>query len=292
MKYEFMKRHSKEYPIDKMAKVLGVCRSGYYDFLKRLPGKREQENEELIKEIKNIHTGNRRVYGSPRVQQELIKRGKKGSRKRVARLMKKEGIQSKIRKKWKVTTKSNPKVEAAPNYLDQHFTTDAPNKIWVSDITYVKTEDGWLYVGVVLDLFSRKVVGLSMGESLETNLIVRALTQALFHRRFSGELMHHSDRGCQYTSKEFKELAKRHGIKLSMSGKGHCYDNAVAESFFHTLKTEHIYLCGPKNREAMMNSIFEYIEVFYNRERMHSTLRYKTPEEYERIWKNKKREAA
>ncbi|MBS0627967.1 MAG: IS3 family transposase [Verrucomicrobia bacterium] len=191
-----------------------------------------------------------------------------------------------------MTTRSNPKAEAAPNYLDQNFLIDEPNKVWVSDITYVKTENGWLYVAVVLDLFSRKVIGLRMGESLETNLVKRALSQALRHRSLSGELLHHSDRGCQYTSKEFKELSKKHGIKLSMSGKGHCYDNAVAESFFHTLKTEYIYLCGPKNREAMKRNIFEYIEVFYNRERLHSVLGYRTPEEYERIWRNKREDVA
>lgn len=250
MRYEFMKNHSKEFCVDKMAKILGVCRAGYYQFLKRPPSKRALENQELLRKVKEIHKESRGLYGSPRIHQKLVKNGGKGSRKRVSRLMKQEGICSKIRKKWKKTTQSNPKAEAAPNYLAQNFSVGEPNKVWVLDITYVATEDGWLYVGVVLDLFSRRVIGLSMGDSLETSLVVKALNQALCHRSLEGELVHHSDRGCQYTSKEFRELAKRNGIKLSMSGKGHCYDNAVAESFFHTLKTEHIYLEGLKDREA------------------------------------------
>ena len=291
MRYEFMKNHSKEFCLDKMAKILGVSRAGYYKFLRRVPGRRALENQDLIKSIKEIQE-NRRLYGSPRIHKELLKRGNKGSRKRVARLMKKEGIQSMIRKKWKKTTISNPKAEAAPNYVEQNFLVEEPNRIWVSDITYVATQDGWLYVGVVLDLFSRRVVGLSMGESLETHLVVKALNQALCHRTLDGELIHHSDRGCQYTSKEFRELTKRKGIKLSMSGKGHCYDNAVAESFFHTLKTEYVYLNGLKDREATKRSIFEYVEVFYNRKRLHSTLGYVAPEEYERMWNNKRKVAA
>ena len=245
-----------------------------------------------MKKIKEIHEESRGLYGSPRIHQELLRSGNKGSRKRVARLMRQEGVQSRIRKKWKTTTKSNPKAEAAPNHVDQNFSISEPNKVWVSDITYVATEDGWLYVGVVLDLFSRRVIGLSMGETLETTLVVKALNQALCHRSFSGELIHHSDRGCQYTSKEFKALTKTHGIKLSMSDKGHCYDNAVAESFFHTLKTEHVYLCGLKSREAVKSSIFEYVEVFYNRKRLHSTLGFATPEEHERIWQAKQKKVA
>ena len=203
--------------------------------------------------------------------------------------MKGEKIQAKMRKKWKKTTIASKKVvEIAPNHLDQQFSVERPNKVWVSDITYVWTTEGWLYVAVVLDLFSRKVVGLSMGDSLETELVTKALKQALYRRELATtDLMHHSDRGCQYTSKEFKELTLRHGIQISMNGKGHCYDNAVAESFFHSLKTEEVHLNRYRTREEGKAAIFEYIEVFYNRQRLHSTIGYRPPAEFEEEWENK-----
>jgi len=175
----------------------------------------------------------------------------------------------------------------APNHLDQHFTVEEPNKVWVSDITYVATQEGWLYVAVVLDLFSRKVVGLGMGKYLDTDLLVRAVKQALWHRGLKDGLMHHSDRGCQYTSKSFQELACRHNMQLSMSAKGRCYDNAVAESFFHTLKTELTNFYNYRIREEAETSIFEYIEVFYNRQRMHSTIGYVSPVEFEEQWEGR-----
>jgi transposase InsO family protein len=285
MKYLFMKEHSLEFKVEKMAKVLRVYRSGYYKFLKGEVSQREIENRNLSEKIREVHKKNRKIYGSPRIHQELKKQGEKCSRKRVAKIMQKEKIQAKMRKKWVVTTQpSNTQERVAPNHLDQKFIVEEPNKVWVSDITYVATEEGWLYVAIVLDLFSRKIVGLSMGDSLHTDLVTKALKQALWHRNIKEELMHHSDRGCQYTSADFQELTKRHGIKLSMSAKGHCYDNAVAESFFHTLKTEHTNLCKYKIREEAKVSIFEHIEVFYNRQRMHSTLGYVSPEEFEQLW--------
>ncbi len=273
-----MKTHSREFSIEKMAEVFKVSRCGYYEFLNRKSNKRDLDNKALIEEIKNIHKDSRGLYGSPRVHAELSKKGKKCSRKRVAKLMKKEKIQAKMRKKWKVTTQPSKKaIEVAPNYLNQCFTIDAPNKVWISDITYVWTEEGWLYVASTMDLFSRKVVGLSMGNRLETRLVTGALKQALYRCSPKEGLMHHSDRGSQYTSTEFKELTQRHGIYLSMSAKGHCYDNAVAESFFHTLKTEETHLKRYRTREEAKLSIFEYVEVFYNRERLHSTLGYVSP---------------
>jgi putative transposase len=292
MRFEFMKEHREEFSIEKMAGLLGVSRSGYYDFLDKAKSAREIENEQLKEQIKSIHEKNRRVYGSPRVHNELKKQGKKCSRRRVAKLMKEEGIQAKMRRRWKKTTCVNEKAEPSANYLDQDFTTEEPNKVWASDITYVWTEEGWLYVAIVMDLFSRKIVGLSMGERLHTDLVSKALKQAIFNRGVKEGLMHHSDRGCQYTSKEFKELSSRHGIKLSMSGKGHCYDNAVAESFFHTLKTEHTNFFKYRIREEAKNSIFEYIEVFYNRQRAHSTVGYLSPEEFERQWRDMAQDVA
>ena len=281
MRFEFMKQYRQEFSIEKMAKILNVSRSGYYDFLEKGKSKREIENERLKKKIKNIHESNRKVYGSPRVYNELKKQGERCSRRRVAKLMREEGIQAKMRKKWKKTTCVDNRMEPSANYLDQNFIIEEPNKVWVSDITYIWTEEGWLYVSIVMDLFSRKIVGLSMGERLQTDLVSKALKQAIFRRGLKGGLMHHSDRGCQYTSKEFKDLSDEHGIQLSMSGTGHCYDNAVAESFFHTLKTEHTNFYKYRIREEAKNSIFEYIEVFYNRQRLHSTIGYLSPEEFE-----------
>lgn len=287
MRFEFMKAHSQEFKIEKMAQVLGVSRCGYYEYLGRVPSQRALENRMLIEGIKKTHKDSRGTYGSPRIHAELKKQGNSCSRKRVAKLMRQEKIQAKMRKKWKVTTQPSKKaVTIAPNHLEQNFTVEAPDKVWVSDITYVATQEGWLYVAVVMDLFSRRVIGLGMGDRLETNLIMKALKQALYSRNISQDLMHHSDRGCQYTSKEFKELTSRHGIKLSMSAKGRCYDNAVAESFFHTLKTEETHLCNYRIREEAKSSIFEYIEVFYNRRRLHSTLGYASPVDFEKTWKN------
>jgi len=291
MRFQFIKNHSKEFCVEKMAKILEVSRCGYYEFCNRKPNKRVEENRSLIEKIKKIHKNSRGTYGSPRVHAEIKKLGEACSRKRISKLMRGEKIQAKMRKKWKVTTQPNKtSIMTAPNYLDQNFSVEEPNKVWVSDITYVFTQEGWLYVAIVLDLFSRKIVGLSMGNRLETSLITRALKQALHHRGIkseSSELMHHSDRGCQYTSKEFKELTSGYGIKLSMSGKGHCYDNAVAESFFHTLKTEETSLRNYRIREEAKTSIFEYIEVFYNRERLHSTLGYLSPVNFEELYVSK-----
>lgn len=287
MRFEFMKAHSKQFPVEKMAEVMGVSRSGYYDFLHKGPSKRALEDQGIVEEIKKAHKKSRGTYGSPRVHAELKKQGISCSRKRTAKLMRKEKIQAKMRKRWKRTTLQSKKVvDIAPNHLDQQFHVEKPNKVWVSDITYVWTAEGWLYVAVVLDLFSRKVVGLSMGSSVSTELVTKALKQALYRRGVivNKGLMHHSDRGCQYTSKEFREIAVRHGIELSMSAKGHCYDNAVAESFFHTLKTEETHLKHYRTREEGQSAIFEYVEVFYNRQRLHSTLGYISPADFEEGW--------
>lgn len=289
MKFLFMRDHCTEFNIGKMAKTLKVSRQGYYDFLRREPSKRNLENQRLLRKIKIAYKKGRATYGSPRIHGELKKEGEICSRKRVARLMKKENIQAKMRKKWKATTKSHPKAVAAPNHLNQNFTVEREDQVWVSDITYIQTAEGWLYLAVFLDLFSRRIVGMSMGDSLETSLVVRALKQAVCHRGVHEGLMHHSDRGCQYTSKEFKELTESYGILLSMSAKGRCYDNAVAESFFHTLKTEHTNHYKFKTRGEAINSIFEYVEVFYNRNRLHSFLGYNSPEEFEISEKAKRR---
>jgi putative transposase len=292
MKFLFMRDHSTEFNIGKMAKTLRVSRQGYYEFLKREPCKRKLENQRLLEKIKITYKKGRGTYGSPRIHRELKKEGEACSRKRVARLMKKEKLQAKMRKRWKATTKVDSKAVASPNYLNQNFTVERENQVWVSDITYIQTAEGWLYLAVFLDLFSRRIVGMSMGESLETDLVVRALKQAICRRGVHEGLVHHSDRGCQYTSKEFKEITAYYGIRLSMSAKGRCYDNAVAESFFHTLKTEHTSHCSYKTRDEAINSIFEYVEVFYNRSRLHSFLDYNSPEDFEVLEKSKKQAVA
>lgn len=282
-----MRKHQDEFNIEKMAQMLNVSRSGYYEFVLKGESVRATENKKLKEKIKVIHEKSRKIYGSPRIHQELKKGGEKVSRKRVARLMREEGIQAKMRKKWTKTTTLNQGAKVTPNYLNQNFKANEPNRVWVSDITYIETEEGWLYLAIVMDLFSRRIVGLSMGDRLETRLVSQALKQGLIHRDIKNDLMHHSDRGCQYTSQEFRELTARHGIKLSMSGKGNCYDNAVAESFFHTLKTEHTNFYRYRIREEAKSSIFEYIEVFYNRQRSHSTTGYLSPEDFENQWRKR-----
>lgn len=283
MKFEFMRNRSEEFSIEKMAKIFEVSVNGYYSYIKRKASFREEENNHLIDLIAKIYREGRSMYGSPRIHGKLKNQGIKCSRKRVAKLMRKQGLAAKMRKSWKKTTRQG-KRDAAANLICQEFKAEAPNKKWVSDITYIKTKEGWLYLTAIIDLFSRKVVGMSMGEHLETSLIQKALNQALYHRSPPEGLIHHSDRGCQYTSEEFNKVAKKKGIILSMSGTGNCYDNAVAESFFHTLKTEHVYQCKYATREEAKRSLFDYIEIFYNRQRAHSFLGYLSPEEFERNW--------
>ena len=278
-----MREKAEEFSIEKMAKVFEVSISGYYSYIKRKPSFREKENNYLMGLVIKTYREGRFMYGSPRIHGRLNTLGISCSRKRVARLMRKQGLAAKIRKSWKKTTKQG-KREAAKNLVNQNFKVRTPNHTWVSDITYIKTKEGWLYLTVIIDLFSRKIVGMSMGERLETSLIEKALHQALCHRAPSEGLIHHSDRGCQYTSEEFGEMAKRNGILLSMSGTGNCYDNAVAESFFHTLKTEHVYQHKFETKEEAKRSLFEYVEIFYNRQRAHSFLGYLSPEEFEKKW--------
>lgn len=261
--------------------MFNVSRHGYYRFIKSEPCKRSKENEELLVKIKDIHAKSRATYGSPRVHAVLKREGESCSRKRVASLMKQNQLQAKMKKRFKKTTIVNPKAVAAPNLLNQHFIAEQANQRWVADITYVATAEGWLYVAAVLDLFSRKIVGLAMGERMTDDLVIAALEQALLHRKPQPGLMHHSDKGSQYTSRDFQHLLKLHQIVVSMSGTGNCYDNAAMESFFHTLKTEHVYFEHYLTREQAKSSIFEYIEVFYNRQRLHSTLGYYSPAEFE-----------
>jgi putative transposase len=282
MIFRFMRDHSIMYPVETMAKVLGVSRSGYYQYTGHQECATKRKNGELLVKIKEIGKGKRQVYGSPRIHAELLKLGEKCSRQRVARIMRANEIQAKTKKKWKATTKGGTDLSRiAPNKLNQNFVVDQPNKIWVTDITYVPTQQGWVFVSAVLDLYSRKIVGLSMDANATAELVVASLDQAVTHRRPSKGLIVHSDRGSQYTGDEYKKYTDAHGFELSMSGKGNCYDNAAMETFFHTLKGEHVFFDNYLTRKEAMESIFEYIEVFYNRQRSHSTLGYMTPAEFE-----------
>ncbi len=282
MIFDFMKNHASKYPVDKMAKILGVGRAGYYKYITREESATERKNQELLFKIRAIKQGKRQVYGSPRIHDALTKQGENCSRKRIARIMRKNNIQAKTVKKWKPTTRTTKdSSRIAPNLINQNFTADYPNQVWVMDITYIPTREGWLYVSTVLDLYSRKIVGLSMDSRADTALVLASLAQAIIHRNPSKGLIIHSDRGSQYSSDAFINNAQTHAFMLSMSAKGNCYDNAAMESFFHTLKTEHVFFENYLTRKEAIASIFEYIEVFYNRQRSHSTLNYLSPVEFE-----------
>lgn len=284
MKYGFMQLHESEFTIEGMSRVFGVSRSGYYRFSHAKLSQRAQEDERLLLKIKAIHQASRYTYGSPRIHAELRETGELCSRKRVSKIMRKSGVIAKMKKRFKVTTRANPKASVAPNLLQQDFTADTPNQRWVADFTYVDTQEGWLYVATVLDLFSRRIVGLAMSDRMTDDLVMMALQQALMHRQPNTSVTHHSDRGSQYTSKNFRDLLKKYCIIASMSGTGNCYDNAAMESFYHTLKTEHVYFEHYKTREEAKQSIFEYVEVFYNRQRRHSTLGFVSPMVFEKQW--------
>lgn len=282
MRYEFIHEHRSSFRVEKMCRICNVSRSGYYAWRQREKSRRQHKNEQLVEKIKNIHVHNRNVYGSPRITEELRAQGVCCGKNRVARLMRLNGIKAKTVKRYRVTTNSAHRLPVAPNLVNRRFAANECNKLWVSDISYIATREGWLYLAVVIDVFSRQIVGWSMGERLHDTLTISAFSQAMIRRKPSSDLIFHSDRGSQYASDRFTMVLRSHGIIQSMSGKGNCYDNAVAESFFHTLKTELVYLEGYETRAEARQSIFEYIEVFYNRVRRHSALGYKSPLEYER----------
>lgn len=270
-----------------MCSALGVNRSRYYDWVtsQKKPSARALENKELSEKIKMIFIENKCRYGSRRLRKALMNLGYQVSRRRVCKLMKSKGLHCKTKKKFKHTTDSNHDLPIEPNRLNRNFSLDKPNKAYVGDITYIHTEEGWLYLAVVMDLFSRKVVGWSMSKRIKTALVNDALTMAIRQRKPPKGLISHTDRGSQYASKSHRKLLKFYGIKQSMSRKGNCWDNAVAESFFHTLKNELIYHENFQTREEAKQKIFHYIEIYYNRLRMHSANDYLSPVEYEKARK-------
>jgi transposase InsO family protein len=267
-----------------MCSVFNISKSGYYSRFNRLSSKWEKENNELILEIINIHEKSKQTYGSPRITAELKSQDINVSRPRVARLMKKANIRSKIRRKYVVTTDSKHSFEIAPNILNRDFKAESPGQKWVSDITYIGTKQRWLYLTVVLDLYDRKIIGWSLSSSLKAKeTVIPALKMALNNRSKCDSLIFHSDRGVQYACNIFKQLLKKENIKQSMSRKGNCWDNAVAESFFKTIKVEWIYSRTFINQNQATLSIFEWIESWYNKKRRHSYLGYKTIDEFEKL---------
>jgi len=266
-----------------MCAVVGVSSSGYYAWQKRGESLRWLSNCALLTKVKLAHERSRRTYGSPRITAALKTQGEYCSEKRIARLMQQHGIRAKTSKKFRVTTHSRHHYPVLPNVLNRQFAVSAANRVWVSDITYLWTQEGWLYLAGVLDLYSRQIVGWALGERIDGRLAMTALQQALGRRRPQPGLVHHSDRGVQYAATPYQQLLRDRQVIGSMSRKGNCWDNAVMESFFATLKRE-LTACEPfVTREEAKAKVFEYIEVFYNRCRRHSTLGYVSPVEFEKV---------
>lgn len=282
MKFAFIAEPLTDLPVDVACDVLEVSRSGYDAWRDRPESHQSQRRTTLASKIRAVHANPRGVYGSPRMWKALRATGQNVSRNTVAKVMRSEGLRGKVKRKFVPrTTDSAHAQPIAPNVLDRQFTAAAPNRKWAGDITYIPTDEGWLYLAGVIDLHSRRIVGWSMAEHMQTDLVADALTMALARRRPSGGLLHHSDRGVQYASDAYQSLLQDHRIEVSMSGKGDCWDNAVMESFWATLKTELVHHEHYATREQARRSIFEYIEVFYNRKRLHSSLGYVSPEAFE-----------
>ena len=277
-----MENHRSEFSVKKMCRVLVVSRSGYYIWGKHRKSDRQREDEHLLVYIRDAFEKGRGTYGSPRVTAELQANGIECSRKRVAHLMKSHGIKAKTKRWFKATKKSKHDFLVADNLLNQKFSTDVANKVWVSDITFIWTREGWLYLAAILDVFNRKIIGWSMDNRLSHEILADALRKAIRQCRPKAGVLFHSDRGTQYTSYAFQELMEEYGFIRSMNSSGNCYDNALMESFFHTLKTELVYFEKYQTRQEARGSIFEYIEVFYNCVRRHSSLNYCSPAEFER----------
>jgi putative transposase len=278
-----MHDHQAQFPVAVMCSVFQVSRSGYYAWNKRPESSRSKENRELSQEIATIHRESDGIYGSPKIHGELQRRGKRHGKNRIVRLMRKDGLYSKTKRKFRVTTDSNHSQPVAPNLLNREFTPASANQAWVCDITYIWTAEGWLYLAIVMDLFSRTIVGWSMAERMTRQLTMDALTLAAKRRNPPRGLLHHSDRGSQYASDDYQALLTKHGMVCSMSRTGNCWDNAPAESFFGILKRELIFHKRYLSRSQARQSIFDYIERFYNRRRIHSSLGYLTPNEFEKL---------
>jgi putative transposase len=281
VKFVFIAAEKAVYPVGVLCDVLGVSRSGYYAWSGRPEPARAQSDAQLKAQIAAVHEKSRSTYGSPRVHAALRGKGVRVGKKRVERLMREDGIKARQKRRFRRTTDSNHTHPIAPNVLDRNFTVTAPNKVWVTDVTYIATDEGWLYLAAILDLFSRRVVGWATSATNDRALALDALELALRARRPAAGLLHHSDRGSPYASEDYREALRKRGLVASMSRSGDCWDNAVAESFFATLKTELVDHERYPTRAAAMASIGDYVERFYNPARLHSHLGYKSPMEFE-----------
>lgn len=281
MKYQFIGQHKDNHSIVKLCKVLNVSCRGYYNWVNRPESKRSQENRQLLVEIRRIFIANREVYGAPRIHAELVEKGYQCGLKRVAGLMRRAHIVPKTIRKFRITTDSRKSRYPAKNVLNRDFDAKDQNEKWVADVTYIPTREGWLFLAVVLDLYSRRIIGWSMSKQLTSQLAQRALQNAIEQRKPTKEVIVHSDQGKEYYAGEYQLLLTRHNMISSMSRKGNCYDNAAMESFFHSLKVEQVHHDDYRTRQEARSVIFDYIEVFYNRQRRHSYLGYQSPVNYE-----------
>jgi putative transposase len=281
MKFAFVASKEVAFPVNTMCRVLAVSRSGYYAWKKRPEPSRNTQDARLAAEIAGAHRRSRGIYGSPRVHRDLKARGIHVGKKRIERLMRESGLRGRRKRRFCCTTDSKHALPIAPNILDRRFHADAPNRVWVGDVTYIATDEGWLYLAVLLDLFSRRVVGWATSATNDRALALDALDRALKHRRPQTGVLHHTDRGSPYASDDYRAALSRRGLVASMSRTGDCYDNAVAESFFATLKAEHVDHENFASREVARASIADYIESFYNAARRHSSLGYVSPIEFE-----------
>ena len=284
MKYTFIDEHRGEFPVLKMVDVLGVSRGGYYRWKHEPISKREQADMDLTEKIKPVFLASGETYGSPRIYLDLKEDGTMCSKNRIERLMKKNGLIAKAGRKYKATTDSDHPHPPSPDLVNRNFTAAEPDQLWVSDITYIHTDEGWLYLCTVIDLFSRRVVGFAQSKRMKAELVKRAIQVAVDARRPKGGIIFHSDRGSQYVSKKVRNILKKHGFRQSMGSKGDAYDNAAAESFFHTLKVELVNWVRYFTRSEAKISLFRYIELFYNRKRRHSYCGQISPVKYEQAY--------
>jgi len=288
VKYAFMAEHGEEFRVRAMCQVLKVSRSGYYRWRHAPEGSRAREDRKLLVEIRTVYRRNRSRYGSPRIYRALRQGGIRCGKHRVERLMRRDGLRARARRSFRVTTRSAAGHPVAPNSLNRQFSVARLDEVWAGDITYLWTQEGWLYLAALLDLSSRRVVGWACGERITHELALSALDMAVQQRQPSAGLLHHSDRGCQYTCVDYRAALGRYGFEASMSRRGNCYDNAVVESFFSTLKAELDNYDRYETRRQAKTELFEYIEVFYNRQRLHSSLGYQSPVAFEEAQKKRK----
>ena len=282
MKYAWIKRYSQRYPIDQMCEILQVSPSGYYAWVQHTPSKRDAWRVRIARAARDSHERSHRIYGYRKVHQDLVQEHKlECCRETVRRVMRAQHLRSRVKHRYIRTTDSDHAYACAENILDRDFTVDRPNKVWVADITYLKTDEGWLYLGAVMDLCGRRIIGWSMSNRITTQLVRDAIGMAIQHRGLHKDLLHHSDRGSQYCSDLYRQFLKDHGIECSMSRTGNCWDNACMESFFGSLKTEWTADRRYRTREEAKKDVFMYIEIFYNIQRRHASLDYVTPVEYE-----------